>query len=99
MHWSIDQVFLSSCYLESLFPVLNMEIHNLSNKTIKEVKPLFDCFVKVRKIGFPFSHSASRPFNAFLGENEADIFEVTNVERRPRSNFLDHFHYSQAVTF
>ena len=71
----------------------------LSNKTIKEVKPLFDCFVKVRKIGFPFSHSASRPFNAFLGENEADTFEVTDVERRPRSNFLDHFHHSQTVTF
>ena len=67
--------------------------HILSNKTIKEVKPLFDCFVKVRKIGFPFSHSARRPFWYILGENGADIFEVTDVERRPRSNFLDHFHY------
>ena len=52
----------------------------------------FDCFVKVRKIGFPFSHSASRPFAAIFGENGADIFEVTDVERRPRSNYLDHFH-------
>ena len=63
------------------------------------MKPLFDCFVKVRKIGFPFSHSASRPFSAFFGENEADTFEFTDVERGPRSNFLDHFHYFQAVTF
>ena len=29
----------------------------------------------------------------------ADIFEVTDVERRPTSNFLDHLHYFQAVTF
>ena len=56
-------------------------------QNIKEVKPLFDCFVKVIKIGFPFSHSARRPFSLFLGENEADIFEVTDIERRPRSNF------------
>ena len=60
---------------------------------------LFWLFWRVREIGFPFSHLASRPFCAIFGENEADIFEVTDVERRPRSNFLDHFHYSQAVTF
>ena len=59
----------------------------------------FWLFWKVRKIGFPFSHSASRPFATILGESGVDIFEVTDVERRPRSNFLDHFHYSQAVTF
>ena len=45
-----------------------------------------------QKIGFPFYHSASRPFDTILGENGADIFEVTDVERRLRSNFLDHFH-------
>ena len=59
----------------------------------------FDCFVKVRKIGFPFSFYSTRPFGTKTEKNEADIFEVTDVERRPRSNFLDHFHYSQAVTF
>ena len=39
------------------------------------------------------------PFGSKTEKNGADIFEVTDVERRPRSNFLDHFHYSQAVTF
>ena len=79
--------------------VFVVDFFTFSNKTIKEVKPVFDCFVKVRKRGFPFSHSGRRPFSAKTEKNGADIFEVTDVERRPRSNFLDHFHYSQAVTF
>ena len=49
-------------------------------QTIKEVKLHFDCFGNSEKMGFPFSRSARRPFNIFLGENEADIFEVTDVE-------------------
>ena len=35
----------------------------------------FDCFVKVRKIDFPFSHFASRPFPEIFGENWANIFK------------------------
>ena len=78
----------------------------MSNKTIKRWNLFWlfcqsqnACFVKVRKIGFPFSFYSTRPFDAKTEKNEADIFEVTDVERRPRSNFLDHLHYFQAVTF
>ena len=45
------------------------------------------------------SHSGRRPFSTKTEKNEADTFEVTDIERRPRSNFLDHFYYYQAVTF
>ena len=72
---------------------------NLIKQNHQRGETSFDCFVKVRKIGFPFSFYSTRPFDAKTEKNGADIFEVTDVERRPRSNFLDHFHYSQAVSF
>ena len=52
-----------------------------SNKTIKEVKPLFDCFGKDREIGPPFSVEASCQVAAIPGQNEAFTFDLTNVER------------------
>ena len=60
---------------------------------------LFWLFWKVREIGPPFSAEASCQVEGIWGQNEAFTFDLTNVERWPRSNFLDHFHHSQIVTF
>ena len=60
---------------------------------------LFWLFWRVREIGPPFSAEASCQVDAFPGQNEAFTFDLTIVERWPRSNFLDLFHHSQTVTF
>ena len=46
-----------------------------------------------------FLAEASCQVGAIPGQNEAFIFDPINVERGPRSNFLDHFQHSQIVTF
>ena len=41
----------------------------------------FDCFDRVREIGPPFSAEASCQVEAIQGQNEASIFDLSNVER------------------
>ena len=60
---------------------------NLIKQNHQRGETSFDCFVKVRKIGFPFSFYSIRPFKPKTEKNVADIFEVTNVERYQGATF------------
>ena len=47
-------------------------------------------FWRARDMGFPFSFEAFRRAGANQGWNEAYRFDISAVERGPRSNFWDH---------
>ena len=76
-------------------------IHPKWNYQTKQSKRwnLFWLFCQSQKNRFPLFVLVHSPFWGKNGKKICQNFEVTNVERRPRYIFLDHFHYSQAVTF
>ena len=80
--------------------VFDMHFKYLNYQTKQSQRwSLFWLFWKVREIGPPFSAEASCQVGAIPGQNGAFTFDLTNVERWPRSNFIDHFHHSQISTF
>ena len=50
-------------------------------------------------MGFPFSFEAFRQAEANHGWNEADCFDISTVERGPRSNFWYHAHLFWSTGF
>ena len=59
----------------------------------------FWLFWRVREIGLPFLAEDSCQGDAFPGQNGAFTFDLTNVERWPRNNFLDYFQHFRIITF
>ena len=58
-----------------------------SNKTIEEQVSSSISFVFFRDLNFPFFVSGKHLYDQMCGENEAEKFDLLNVERGPKASF------------